>query len=272
MSALALSNMSSRTSTMPLLWLLYTVGSGAPSWASVASSAASSSVSAVCRACSSAISLCLSFWEKAAASTTVSRDCSSALKLLLSTCTRAGFFAISRSRMAMARSITSMASISSASAASKSAFSLSRMRVAFFNSSSASAMPPARPSISLVEASMQASASQLCLRLLDLRLQRLDVERPVLGHVVAPLDVLLVGLQLGLALTDDLRRERVDELDDLGQRVGVGGFARSRGRRGAGQDGQGEEGTPESKALLHCVSRFRREVPGSTAYCGSCVY
>merc|ERR1719364_442662 len=47
----------------------------------------------------------------------------------------------------------------------------------------------------------------------------IDLIRSVLRSVIAPFDVLLVGLRFDLALLDNLRLEARQELDDLRQRI-----------------------------------------------------
>mmetsp|Transcript_8657 Transcript_8657/g.19023 ORF Transcript_8657/g.19023 Transcript_8657/m.19023 type:complete len:203 (+) Transcript_8657:639-1247(+) len=96
----------------------------------------------------SARSFCLSLPEKAAASTMVERAFTMFFMSEVSTWAKeAGFLAISRSMMVIARAMVSMVSTSSASLAAKSADSLERMPVACFSSLSLVEMPLASSSI-----------------------------------------------------------------------------------------------------------------------------
>mmetsp|Transcript_92042 Transcript_92042/g.234027 ORF Transcript_92042/g.234027 Transcript_92042/m.234027 type:complete len:554 (+) Transcript_92042:417-2078(+) len=75
----------------------------------------------------------------------------------------------------------------------------------------------------------------------DLLLRRLDGVLPILGRVVAPLEVLLVGLRLGLALLHNLRLQLAQQLQHLPDGVRAGLLRRCGGAASAEEEGR-EEG------------------------------
>merc|ERR1719161_1760680 len=187
-----------------------------------------SSASAFCSSVSSlrdcdwtsATSFFLSLLESTAASITVLNDCNSALKFEVSTCMSAGFLAISRSRMPMARSIVSTVSTSSFSAARKSAFSFSRIRVAFLRSPSSEAMDAARSSILEVEASMSPEHFAMVASSFAFAVFAVSISYARFLVASSHHSIYSLGLCLHLALLDDLRLQACEELDDFAQGVG----------------------------------------------------
>mmetsp|Transcript_14846 Transcript_14846/g.34975 ORF Transcript_14846/g.34975 Transcript_14846/m.34975 type:complete len:315 (+) Transcript_14846:1208-2152(+) len=124
-SSSALSFMSSKTSKMLELWVLYTAAAGAPS------SSSSSSESALL--CTRAINFWRSVPLKETASMTAPRVVTKLCTLLpICCCNKAGFLDISLDKMPTARARVSMASMSSASDAVKVVCSSARRLVAFF--------------------------------------------------------------------------------------------------------------------------------------------
>mmetsp|Transcript_117649 Transcript_117649/g.240587 ORF Transcript_117649/g.240587 Transcript_117649/m.240587 type:complete len:243 (-) Transcript_117649:237-965(-) len=133
--SLAFSRMSSSVSTMELLWLAYTVGSGAPK--------PSLSSSAPCALCTRALSLAAP-WDPSMEDSTMRRIASVTLPAFPS-CTIAAPspaepLRASRSRIATARSSALITSSNSFSAAAKSASSVLRIVVAALRSASLVAM------------------------------------------------------------------------------------------------------------------------------------